>query len=74
MKNKKIVVSLLAVVLIIAVAGSVFLFLGSNDDNVPVMSYKTTNPYIVDTGALVSAHRSGGGLFRKTPLWLLRIA
>lgn len=63
MKKKKIVVSLLAVVLIIAVAGSVFLFLGSNDDNIPVMSYKTTNPYIVDTGALVSAHRSGGGLF-----------
>ena len=62
MKKKKVVVSVLAVVLVIVAAVSVFLFLGS-DDAVPVVSYENTNPYIVDTGALVSAHRSGGGLF-----------
>lgn len=61
MKKKKIIVSVLAVVLVVAALSS-FLLLGAGGA-VEAVSYNTTNPYIVDGKALVSAHRSGSGLF-----------
>ena len=62
MKKKRIIVSSAAVLLVVAAVFSFFLIIGS-DDTVSVEDYGATNPYITYTGALVSAHRSGGGLF-----------
>lgn len=62
MKKKKVIIPLAVVLLIIVAALSFFLIIGA-DDTVQVVDYDTDNPYIVDGGALVSAHRSGGGLF-----------
>lgn len=61
MKKKKILVSVLAVILVIAALSSFLLF--GTCGAVEAVSYNTTNPYIVEGNALVSAHRSGSGLF-----------
>ena len=62
MKKKKVIIPLAVVLLITVAALSFFLIIGS-DDTVQVVDYDTDNSYIVEGGALVSAHRSGGGLF-----------
>lgn len=62
MKKSKKIVSVLAAAVILVGLGA-FLYFGTGDAVIPAVNYSTKNPYIVDGGALVSAHRSGSGLF-----------
>lgn len=61
MKKKRIIVSAAAVVFVFGIL-SALLLLGRGGA-VEAAGGSMTNPYIVDGKALVSAHRSGGGLF-----------
>ncbi len=69
---KKVVVSLVIVLCFVAVSAGLLYFVVTRDSNDAVMSYNTTNEYITPPGeALVSAHRSGGGIFPENTLMAL---
>jgi glycerophosphoryl diester phosphodiesterase len=67
--GKKAFKTVLIAILIIAAALLLISFLTSRETSVPVAAYSGKNRYITPTGkAMVSAHRSGGGIFPENTL------
>lgn len=63
-KGKKAFKTVIIALLVIAAALLIFSYFTSRETSVPVAAYNGKNKYITPTGqAMVSAHRSGGGIF-----------
>lgn len=68
-KGRRVLRGMLIGVLVFAVVFGAFSFFASRETAVQAMAYENENSYIVPIGeSLVSAHRSGGGIFPENTL------